>query len=154
MRCCWLALTYGVFLCLCWRLLGIPWTFIALSPNLFMASADQLDLRNNRSPRISLRVNVGPRPWEPRLPSLCFYAQLRTTVTGSNFHKSWRPWISKRIAVGCTGPLPEGPWESNCLFSLCAAQVRNLTCAPQLFTLKEFPLHALSGLLKDAPSFC
>lgn len=36
---------------------------------------------------------------------------------------------------------------------LSIAQVHNLTCVPHLFTLKEFPLQALLGLLKDAPAF-
>lgn len=105
---CW---GFGVFfLWLCWRLLGIPWTFIALSLNLSMADSDhQPDPGNTTSRRISLHVDDGPCPWESRIPSLCFYTQLRTTVTGSSSHKLWRHWISKRIAAGLHRPAPRRP---------------------------------------------
>lgn len=122
-RFCWLVVTFGFFLWPCWRLLGIPWTFVALRLNLFMADSDhQLDPGNNTSHRISLCVNAGPCPWEPKLPSSCFYAQLRTTVTGSNFHKSWRHWIYKRLTAGLHRPAPRRPLREQLpVFSLHCA---------------------------------
>ena len=86
-------------------------------------------------------LHVFTHSWEPQ--SL---GQLFTNREGTEFPKG--------LLLGCAGPLPEGPWESNCLFSLFTAQVHNLTCVPHLFILKEFPLQALSGLQNDAPSFC
>lgn len=93
-----------------WRHLGIPWTFLALSLNLFLADSDhQLDPGCTTSCRISQCVNTGPCSWEPRLPYSCFYVQLRTTVTGSISHKSWRHCISKRITAGLHEPTHRRP---------------------------------------------
>lgn len=154
-RCCWLVVTYGCFFfpVVVLKTSGIPWTFIALILKLFMADSDhQLDPGNNTSYGISQRVDAGPHPWEPSLH--VFTHSWEPQSLGQIFTNREGTEFPKGLALGCTGPLPESPWENNCLLSLSVAQVHNLTCVPHLFTLKEFPLQALSGLLKDAPYFC
>lgn len=137
-----------------WRHLGIPWTFLALAwisswlipiinltlgapPAAGFPSVSTLDLAPG-SP--GFHIHVFTCSWEPQL-----LGQFLTNHEGTAFPRG--------LLLGCMSPLTEGPRENDCLLSLSIAQVHNLTCVPHLFTLKEFPLQALSGLLKDAPSF-
>lgn len=138
----------------CWRYLGIPWTFTALSMKLFLTDSNhQLDPGHNSASGFPHVPTLDLAPGSPAFHLLVFMHSWEPQLLGQFFTNHEGNEFPTGLLLDCMSPLTEGPRENYCLFSLSLAQVHNLTCVPHLFTLKEFPLQALLGLLKDAPAF-